>query len=721
MKRIRAGAAGMVLAFGLLMISPMAAVYAQGEQTLSFAADGSKGVTIGAKGYTFTGGTLQEHTGTYRITGSTDFTIGSASPITVNGGADASVLLDGAVLSTNQGRALIRVAGNSTLRLVLRGTNRVTRTAGNGCGIQVDEGSTLIISGESDEASLDVTGGAYSPAIGAQGGASAAAPGVGGKVVIQGGTVTAAGGSNAAAIGGGRFSYADVEISGGTVEATGGDNGPGIGTGREAAGGTILISGGTVVSKGAGNAAGLGGGFKGYAAEIRITNGHVTAQADRGGIGPGLDVSGGRVVITGGTVQATGLKTGAGIGGTNSAPASVVIEGGTVTAQGGSSGADGGAGIGSGRNSAAAVDVRISGGVVFAAGGTNAAGIGNGLNASGTVSVTVTGGVVTASTPHAAADIVGNGASASGSASVTLGWKASVKTVRQDAAEALTSAKNSSGTALLSTAVVLPAGAAEKAFSVDGEPVSFPAYHENDTAFYLYMPAGEAALTCLVDEKLYTASVTAGEAVQASDWREPAAPAYAVTYSGGEGATGTAPEGASLEEGAKLTLPACPFVKEGYRFGGWSSGGQTYAAGAEFTMPGQAVTFTAVWILDPVAYAVTYSGGEGVTGTAPEGASLEEGAKLILPVCPFVKEGYCFGGWSSGGQTYAAGAEFTMPGQAVTFTAVWTKISDAADSSAASPADPPATSPGTGAAVPMAGLFLAFGAAAVLVVNRKRS
>lgn len=216
----------MVLAFGLLMVSPMATVYAQGEQTLNFAADGSAGVTIGAKGYTFTGGTLQEHTGTYRITGSTDFTIGSASPITVNGGADASVLLDSAVLSTNQGRALIRVAGNSTLRLVLRGTNRVTRTAGNGCGIQVDEGSTLIISGESDEASLDVIGGAYSPAIGAQGGASAAAPGVGGKVVIQGGTVTAAGGANAAAIGGGRFSYADVEITGGTVEATEGTTGP---------------------------------------------------------------------------------------------------------------------------------------------------------------------------------------------------------------------------------------------------------------------------------------------------------------------------------------------------------------------------------------------------------------------------------------------------------------------------------------------------------------
>lgn len=78
---------------------------------------------------------------------------------------------------------------------------------------------------------------------------------------------------------------------------------------------------------------------------------------------------------------------------------------------------------------------------------------------------------------------------------------------------------------------------------------------------------------------------------------------FSVTYAGGDGAVGTAPTQETTEEGTTFTLPENTFTKTNYKFGGWVIGNTLYQPGETYTMPGQAVTFTAYWMLD------TYNGG----------------------------------------------------------------------------------------------------------------
>lgn len=73
----------------------------------------------------------------------------------------------------------------------------------------------------------------------------------------------------------------------------------------------------------------------------------------------------------------------------------------------------------------------------------------------------------------------------------------------------------------------------------------------------------------------------------------------------------------------------------------------------------------------PVLYAVTFTGGEGATGTAPDALPAVENAQIILPECTFEREDYRFTGWSYGDKIYQPGDSFTMPDQNVTFTAQW--------------------------------------------------
>ena len=69
---------------------------------------------------------------------------------------------------------------------------------------------------------------------------------------------------------------------------------------------------------------------------------------------------------------------------------------------------------------------------------------------------------------------------------------------------------------------------------------------------------------------------------------------YTVTFAGGEDATGDM-DPLNAVGGTILTLPECDFDKADARFTGWLYDGKTYQPGDRFTMPGQAVTFTAQW------------------------------------------------------------------------------------------------------------------------------
>ena len=117
------------------------------------------------------------------------------------------------------------------------------------------------------------------------------------------------------------------------------------------------------------------------------------------------------IIITGGTVTATGGDGGAGIGGGNGGAAeNITITGSTVTATGGSAMGFGGAGIGGGsdgRNSDSnGKNITITGSTVTAKGGNGSAGIGGGVGGSGE-SITITGSTVTAEGGNGAAGIGG--------------------------------------------------------------------------------------------------------------------------------------------------------------------------------------------------------------------------------------------------------------------------------------------------------------------------
>ena len=164
-----------------------------------------------------------------------------------------------------------------------------------------------------------------------------------------------------AAIGGGNGdtggSGGKITINGGIVTATsnaGAGVGGGYGDGSGGSGGTVTINGGIVTATsigGAGIGGGEGGGGSGgNGGTITITGGGVKAESELGAaIGGGngdTGGSGGKIIITGGNIAASGDGTaiGGGCGTHGGSGGEVTITGGTVTATGG----DGAEGIGGG-------------------------------------------------------------------------------------------------------------------------------------------------------------------------------------------------------------------------------------------------------------------------------------------------------------------------------------------------------------------------------------
>lgn len=230
-----------------------------------------------------------------------------------------------------------------------------------------------------------------------------------GAITINGGKVTAAGGSRSemeesvipgeyeekvytgAGIGGGEKSACSmITINGGIVTANPGQgsdfwetsNSAAIGNGGqnrmdiwydETPVGTIVINGGSVNATGVWWGAGIGGGDAMPIASITINGGIVRAESDSSaGIGNGGAGDGGTITITGGTINAVS-ESACGIGGGYiSDIEKVVITGGDITAT-----SDRGAGIGSCAYQTTA-KVTISGGRVTA---TSSRGDGIGMGA----------------------------------------------------------------------------------------------------------------------------------------------------------------------------------------------------------------------------------------------------------------------------------------------------------------------------------------------------
>ena len=305
----------------------------------------------------------------------------------------------------SDGRLAVPAAGNLVLNL---NGHELEVTAGTGfAGIEVGQGSALVIRDSLGGGALTVTGGGNGAGIGGSDNQTS------GMITIESGTVEANGGDAAAGIGGGHWGAGGTTlINGGTVIAAGGADGAGIGAGVNKEAGTVTITAGVVTaSSGAGDypgdsdGAGIGGAGNGGSGIITISGGTVTATAHGGsaGIGGGGlngGENGGVITISGGIVDATGGEFGgAGIGAASGRSAGpVIIEGGTVTARGGAN--DYAAGSGIGQGATGNMTVAISGGSVTAIGGSHvdiggAAGIGGGSFSSG-VATSITGGTVVA-------------------------------------------------------------------------------------------------------------------------------------------------------------------------------------------------------------------------------------------------------------------------------------------------------------------------------------
>lgn len=287
-----------------------------------------------------------------------------------------------------------RVTVTGDVKLILKGGADLT--VNGGIDVSGTSNSFTVYAQSTDESqmgSLTATAadGTGNAGIGSSGRQTA------GAITVNGGRVTATGGSRSeqkesvipgeyeeivytgAGIGGGEKSACSmITINGGIVTANPGQgsdfakksNSAAIGNGGQnrmdmwyevTTVGTIVINGGSVNATGVWWGAGIGGGDDMPIASITINGGIVRAESDdSAGIGNGGAGDGGTITITGGTINAVS-ESACGIGGGYvSDIEQVVITGGDITAT-----SDRGAGIGSCAYQTTA-EVTISGGIVTA-------------------------------------------------------------------------------------------------------------------------------------------------------------------------------------------------------------------------------------------------------------------------------------------------------------------------------------------------------------------
>ena len=153
---------------------------------------------------------------------------------------------------------------------------------------------------------------------------------------------------------------------------------------------------------------------------------------------------------------------------------------------------------------------------------------------------------------------------------------------------------------------------------------------------------------------------------------EPDAPTYSITFNRGTAPADsvTDPTMDAQAENSQFTLPQNPYNWDNHTFLGWSDGKATYQPNDIYTMPAENVTFTAQWKQDK--YTMSFQGGEGTTGEAPQSEMKEPNTVISMyNQGTLKKDGYNFVGWAYNGTTYKPGETFTMPENDVTFTAVW--------------------------------------------------
>lgn len=155
---------------------------------------------------------------------------------------------------------------------------------------------------------------------------------------------------------------------------------------------------------------------------------------------------------------------------------------------------------------------------------------------------------------------------------------------------------------------------------------------------------------------------------------------YIVTYADGGATSGSVPVDASspYAEGADVTVlgNTGDLAKNGYTFGGWSDGVNTYSAGDEIEDISDDITLTAVWT--PNDYTITYHLNGASWASAAGVASYTVGTGATLPVAGDLSNvGYTFNGWYANSDLSTGGVKTSISTSDYgnkEFWAKWTEI-----------------------------------------------
>ncbi|MDE5562954.1 MAG: InlB B-repeat-containing protein [Clostridiales bacterium] len=171
----------------------------------------------------------------------------------------------------------------------------------------------------------------------------------------------------------------------------------------------------------------------------------------------------------------------------------------------------------------------------------------------------------------------------------------------------------------------------------------------------------------------------------ACDGSNPPDVKYKVTYEIGANADGTAPTETDKAFGEKFIIKSADGITcDGATFTGWSDGNITYQAGAEYTMPSKAVTFTAQWqpngTVAPTTYNVTYKYGVAGEDVVKNNQTAENYAVEAPTKYRYTgNDEYLkiFAGWKVEGDdtVYLPNSKLTLTGDTV-FTAQWIDYDD---------------------------------------------
>lgn len=260
---------------------------------------------------------------------------GTEDNITIEG-VKVTIVLDNVYLKTNVDRAFkspMSLISGADLTLKLKGTSTL-HSSSRGAGINVSGGTTLTITSNNGDGSMDGTLNAIAEGsdLNAMAGIFHDGAGIGATGVDATTTQT----------------LGTINIKGGTVNATGGGGGAGIGGSIQGTTGTINISGGKIIAKagdyGSNGSTAIGGGARGYVSQINITGGDIQAIGGHKvpGIGGGYSINNsGEINISGGKIDAKGKDSPVSIG-YNVNPdesdrnGSIKITGGDINLNGGS-------------------------------------------------------------------------------------------------------------------------------------------------------------------------------------------------------------------------------------------------------------------------------------------------------------------------------------------------------------------------------------------------